>query len=136
MYEIQPDYLTGIELIDKEHTRLFELAEETYELLQDDYSQDKTSEIIRLVSELIDYTRTHFSHEEAYQKSIHYPYIAEHAAQHRQFEESLAGIDIDPLENDLEGQNEMVENILEFLINWLINHIKKVDMLLAESIRR
>ena len=70
MYEIKPEYLTGIAFIDKEHTRLFELAEETHELLQDDFSQDKTSEIIRLVSELIDYTRVHFTHEEEYQKSI------------------------------------------------------------------
>lgn len=132
MYEIKPEYLTGIEFIDKEHTRLFELADETYELLHDDLSQDKSSEIIRLVSELIDYTRVHFSHEEDYQKSINYPYIEQHAAQHRQFEESLLAIDVDALENDLEGQNEAVEGILEFLVNWLINHIKKVDKLLGE----
>lgn len=132
MYEIKPEYLTGIEFIDKEHSRLFELADETYELLHDDLSQDKSSEIIRLVSELIDYTRVHFSHEEDYQKSINYPYIEQHAAQHRQFEDSLLAIDVDALENDLEGQNEAVEGILEFLVNWLINHIKKVDKLLVE----
>lgn len=132
MYEIKPEYLTGIEFIDKEHTRLFELAQETYDVLQDEFSQDKTVEIVRLVSELIDYTRVHFSHEEAYQKSINYPYISEHAAQHRQFEDSLASLDLDEIENDLEGQNEMVQNLLDFLINWLINHIKKVDMLLVK----
>ena len=75
MYEIKPEYLTGIEFIDKEHTKLFELAQETHEILQDELLQNKTSEITRLVSELIDYTRVHFSHEESYQKSIHYPYI-------------------------------------------------------------
>lgn len=132
MYEIKPEYLTGIELIDKEHTRLFELAEETYEVLQDEFSQDKAMRITHLVSELINYTRTHFSHEEAYQKSINYPYIAEHAAQHRQFEDSLASLDLDEIENDLEGQNEMVQNLLDFLNNWLINHILKVDMLLVK----
>lgn len=132
MYEIKPEYLTGIELLDKEHTRLFELAEETYEVLQDEFSQDKTVRITHLVSELINYTRVHFSHEEAYQKSIHYPYITEHAAQHRQFEDSLASLDLDEIENDLEGQNEMVQNLLDFLNNWLINHILKVDMLLVK----
>lgn len=132
MYEIKPEYLTGIGFMDQEHTRLFEIAEETRELLNDDISQDKSSQIVRLVSELIDYTRVHFSHEEEYQKSIHYPYIAEHAAQHRQFEDSLSKIDVDALENDLEGQNDMVESILEFLVNWLVNHILKVDKLLAQ----
>lgn len=132
MYEIKPEYLTGIEFIDKEHTRLFELADETYEVLHDDISQDKTSDIVRLVSELIDYTRVHFTHEEEYQKSINYPFYEQHAAQHRQFEESLLAIDIDAIEHDLEGQNETVEGILEFLVNWLINHIKKVDGLLPK----
>lgn len=132
MYEIKPEYLTGIDFIDNEHTRLFELADETYNLLNDDITQDKTPEIIRLISELINYTRTHFSHEEEFQKSINYPYIKEHAAQHRQFEDSLAAIDLDALENNLEDQNETIENILEFLTNWLINHIKKVDLLLVK----
>lgn len=132
MYQMKPEYFTGIELIDKEHTRLFELAQDTYEVLQDDISQDKSSELVRLVSELIDYTRTHFCDEEAYQKSIQYPYFKEHAAQHRQFEESLASLDLDGLEHDLEAQNETVQSLLDFLANWLVNHILKVDKLLAE----
>lgn len=132
MYQMKPEYFTGIELIDKEHTKLFALAQDTYEVLQDDISQDKSSELVRLVSELIDYTRTHFSDEEAYQKSIQYPYLKEHAAQHRQFEESLASLDLDGIEHDLEAQNETVQSLLDFLTNWLVNHILKVDKLLAE----
>ena len=132
MYEMKPEYFTGIEFIDNEHKKLFQLADETYEVLHDDFLQDKTPEITRLISELIDYTRLHFSHEEEYQKSINYPYMAQHAAQHRQFEDSLADIDVDALGNDVEAQNELIENILEFLTNWLINHIKKVDKLLVQ----
>ena len=33
MYEMKPEYYTGIKAIDQEHTRLFELAQETYELM-------------------------------------------------------------------------------------------------------
>ncbi len=128
MYEMKPEYYTGIEFIDKEHARLFELARETHELLYDDLLQDKSDQIVHLVSELINYTKIHFSHEEAYQKSIHYPHIEAHAAQHRQFEDSLLEIDLDEIEHDFESQNDTVENLLDFLINWLINHIQKVDM--------
>ena len=78
MYEMKPEYYTGIDLIDREHTRLFELAQETHELLYDSLLVDKSDKIVELVSELIDYTRTHFAHEEEYQKSIHYPYIPQH----------------------------------------------------------
>lgn len=128
MYTMKPEYYTGIEFIDKEHTRLFELAQETHDLLYDDLLQDKSDRIVHLVSELIDYTKVHFAHEEAYQKSINYAYIKEHAAQHRQFEDSLLEIDLDEIEHDFESQNDTVEQLLEFLINWLINHIQKVDM--------
>ena len=131
MYEMKPEYFTGVDFIDKEHKRLFELAQETHDLLHDTTMHYKTNHIVALVSELIDYTRTHFTHEEAYQKSINYPYIGEHASQHRQFEDSLAQIDLDTLSDDYDEQNETIENILEFLINWLINHILKVDMLLV-----
>lgn len=133
MYEMKPEYYTGIEFIDQEHARLFELAQETYDLLYDSLLQDKTDSIAGLVSELIDYTRTHFSHEEAYQKQIGYEHIAEHAAQHRQFEDSLAEIDLDEISNDLEHQEELVENILNFLIDWLTTHIRKVDMHLVKG---
>lgn len=134
MYEMKPEYYTGIGFIDKEHARLFELAQETHDLLYDSILQDKSDRIVELVSELIDYTRTHFAHEEEFQKSVNYPQFEAHAAQHRKFEDSLSEIDIDALENDLEEQNEAVEKLLEFLVNWLINHIQKVDKLFAQSV--
>lgn len=128
MYEMKPEYYTGIEAIDQEHTRLFELANETHDLLNDYLQYDKTESLNRLISELIDYTKTHFAHEEAYMESIHYAGIADHIALHRKFEDSLMQFDPDAMAADSESQNEMVENLLGFLISWLIDHIMKVDM--------
>ena len=125
MYEMKPEYYTGIEAIDKEHTRLFELAQETHDLLNNEILLDKTDSLTALISELINYARTHFSHEEAYMQSIH----DAHIAHHRKFEESLLEFDIDCIGQDFDEQNEAVQNLLDFLINWLINHILKVDML-------
>ena len=133
MYEMKPEYYTGIEAIDKEHTRLFELAQETKDLLCDDFILDKTDNLIHLISELINYTRTHFSHEEEYQRSIQYPEIEAHIALHRKFEDKLMEFDLDSIENDFESQNETVEELLGFLVNWLINHILKVDMLYVKK---
>lgn len=132
MYQMKPEYYTEIEFIDQEHKRLFELAEETYQLLYDEILQDKADQIIHLISELINYTRTHFSHEEAYQKKINYPYFEEHAKQHRQFEDKLLEFDLDSIEDDCEEQNETIEELLNFLVNWLIHHIQKVDMLFVK----
>ncbi len=129
MYEMKPEYYTGIAAIDKEHTRLFELAEETYQLLNDDFIQDKTDSLIHLISELINYTRTHFAHEEEYQKSINYAGLKDHMSLHRKFEDKLMEFDLDSLGDDFNSQNDTVEELLGFLTNWLVTHIMQGDML-------
>ena len=133
MFEMKPEYYTGIDFIDQEHARLFELAQETHDLLNNDILQNKTDSLVHLISELINYTRTHFAHEEEYQESIGYERLPEHAAQHRKFEDKLMEFDLDSIENDFESQNETVEELLGFLVNWLINHILKVDMLYVKK---
>ena len=133
MYEMKPEYYTGIEAIDQEHTRLFELAQETHELLTDDTLLDKTDRLIHLISELINYTRTHFSHEEDYQRSIGYAGIDDHIALHRKFEDKLLEFDFDSLGDDFESQNETVEELLGFLTTWLVTHILQVDMLYVKT---
>ncbi len=129
MYEMKPEYYTGIQEIDQEHKRLFELAQETYDLLNNDLLQDKSEQLIHLVSELIDYTKTHFSHEEAYLESIQYAGLDTHSAQHRKFEDSLMEFDLDSAEGDFVSQNKIAKDLLEFLVGWLVTHILKVDML-------
>lgn len=133
MYEMKPEYYTGIESIDQEHARLFELAQETQDLLDNDLLQDKADSLLHLISELINYTRTHFSHEEEYQKSIGYANLKQHAAQHRAFEARLMAFDLDSIENDYEEQNKTVESLLNFLVTWLVNHILEVDMKYVEK---
>ena len=133
MYEMKPEYYTGIEMIDQEHARLLKLAQETHDLLYNDFLQDKSDSLLHLISELINYTRTHFSHEEEYQKSIGYAELKQHAAQHRAFEERLMAVDLDALENDFERQNDAVESLLNFLVTWLVNHILEVDMKYVEN---
>jgi len=130
---MKPEYYTGIESIDQEHTRLFELARETQDLLDNDLLQDKEDRLHYLISELINYTRTHFSHEEEYQKSIGYANLKQHAAQHRAFEARLMAFDLDSIENDYEKQNKTVESLLNFLVTWLVNHILEVDMKYVEK---
>ena len=46
MYEMKPEYMTGIDFIDKEHAQLFSIANRAYELLKMNLYQ--TSMIISL----------------------------------------------------------------------------------------
>lgn len=123
-YEFTDDYLTGIELIDKEHEHLFEIANETYNLLKNEFVTDKYDRIVALLEELKDYTKTHFAHEEEYMKSINYQYIWSEIHQHRTFEKKLDDIDLKKLDD---SQQEYILEILDFLTKWLSGHIKGAD---------
>ena len=71
-YNFTSDYLTGIESVDAEHRKLFEIANRAYALLTDDFREDKYDQILAIMEELRDYTKTHFAHDEAYMESIQY----------------------------------------------------------------
>ena len=59
-------YYTGIELVDREHRKLFEIIGEVNALIHNDLLHDKYDEIVRLLDELREYTKFHFEDEEAY----------------------------------------------------------------------
>lgn len=123
-YEFTDDYLTGIEQIDKEHARLFEIANETYELMKNELVTDKYDKIVALLAEMRDYTRTHFEHEEAYMESINYQHIWSERHQHLTFIKRLEDIDLEHLDD---SQQAHIEEILDFLTKWLTGHIKGAD---------
>lgn len=120
MYEMKDEYLTGIEFIDNEHRRLFEIANEVYELSVNEFIADKYDNIKDVLRELREYTKLHFTHEEEYMKSINYKKMFSQIIEHREFVDKLDELDIDSLD---ENSDEMISEILEFLTNWLVNHI-------------
>lgn len=124
MYEMKDEYLTGIESIDNEHRRLFEIANEVYELSINEFIADKYDNIREVLRELREYTKLHFTHEEEYMKSINYKKMFSQIIEHKEFVEKLEELDIDSLD---ENSDEMISEILEFLTNWLVNHILYSD---------
>lgn len=124
MYEFLDEYVTGIESIDAEHKRLFEIADETYRLSKEEFLVDKYDQVRHILGELKDYALEHFEHEEAYMESIQYKKMFMQKVQHDQFREKVNNLDLDHLD---ENSDEMIEEILSFLTNWLINHILEHD---------
>lgn len=130
MYEMKDEYLTGIELIDTEHRKLFEIAEQTYQLLQEELIPDKYDHIQALLEELREYTKMHFKHEEEYMVSIQYKKLFTQKTQHEAFVRKLEEIDIDGLDED---QQAVIEDLLKFLTDWLVSHIMEVDKQIAKG---
>lgn len=126
MYEMKPEFFTGIALIDDEHQQLFSYANQIYDLLHAEFVPDKYDNIIDILNKLKDYTKKHFTDEEAYMESIQYKKIFTQKVQHQAFIDELDKINLDEI-SELENQDETIENLLSFVTDWLIHHILEVD---------
>ena len=123
-YELTKDYLTGIDMIDEEHGKLFDLANECYDLVMDDAAVDRFDRIVALLEELRAYAATHFAHEEEYMERIQYERRFSERYQHLRFIQKLSEINLDDID---ENQQEYLLNLLDFLARWLYGHIKVMD---------
>ena len=129
MYEFKEEFLTGIELIDREHRRLFEIANELYELKCEEFIPDKYDNIRHILEELRDYTLTHFEHEEEYMKSIGYKRMFTQLTQHNALRETINNWDLDAID---ENQDETIEEMLGLITDRLVNHILSQDKLIGK----
>ena len=130
-YAFSNEYLTGIGLIDDEHRQLFALVNEVHALVCDDMIFDKYDEIMRILTELRNYTEMHFHDEEAYMEQINYADLDAQRRAHNAFIEKLVDINFEELESLDNNQQEYLQDILDFLAKWLVNHILKMDKLIG-----
>ena len=128
MYEFKEEYKTGIDFVDAEHQRLFEIAEDAYQLQQNEFIPDKYDNIIKILEELRDYTKSHFAHEESYMKEIGYKGMFTQKVQHDAFIAKLDEMDLQSLDED---SDEAINDILTFRTNWRVSHILNVDKLIG-----
>lgn len=124
-------YKTGIELVDDEHCRLFEIIKETNDLIHEELLHDKYDEIVRLLTELKNYTEFHFHDEEVLMERIQYPGLAAQKRAHSAFVDKLVDIDLSDLDDIDNNQQTYLNDLVQFLLTWLVNHIKGMDKKIA-----
>lgn len=131
------DYKTGIELIDEEHRRLFEIIKNTNDLIGEELLHDKYDEIMQLLTELRDYTKFHFHDEELLMERIHYPELASQKRAHSAFVEKLVEVNLWELDDMDNHQQDYLHHLIQFLLSWLTNHImacdKKIGVFMREN---
>ena len=116
----KPAYSVGIEKFDEDHQKLFSLMLEMYKALNRLPGKDEAKVVL---AELKDYTETHFSREEVLMKQHEYPGYEAHCAQHEEMKQKI---------NDFQSQFDdkdvsVSKDILRYLENWLIYHIRVTD---------
>lgn len=118
------EYRTGIGFVDEEHTRLFEIIRDTNDVIHAELLHDKYDEIVHILDELKDYTIMHFQDEEAYMERIGYAGLTAQRNAHQAFVDKLNEIDLGEVDDN---QQAYLDELIEFLLGWLVNHILKVD---------
>lgn len=123
-FSFSEKYHTGIAIIDEEHNQLFNIIRETNETIQEKFLHDKYDRILNILDHLKEYTKTHFADEEAYMQKIGYDGLEAQQMVHAMFIEKLDTIDLDSIDDN---QEQYLNELIVFLLDWLSTHILKMD---------
>lgn len=125
------NYEVGVDLIDSQHKKWFEKADQLFEAGKSGKSKEY---IIQMFDFLDDYTKTHFKDEEKYMTSINYPELASQKQMHEVFIKKLA-----ELRKDYETAGANLTVILganQFILDWLTKHISNADKKIGEYTKK
>ena len=128
-YVLTQDLVTGNELIDSEHRKIFDEVN----TLLDACSKGKGRENLSSLGEfLVEYVTKHFSDEEDLQKQSKYPEYTEHHKFHEWYKQKL-GDAIIKLEQEGPTINSLGE--INYMVSVLVKHIRETDRKLAQWIQ-
>ncbi len=118
-------YKINVPLIDSDHLNLFMEIGRFNEHLQSGMSSE---ELEKSLSFLDKYVSAHFAREEMLMREKGYPLYIEHKTLHLQFKKVVFAVRR-VFQTDIDKVDKVKLN--DFLYNWLVEHIQKVDIKLA-----
>jgi hemerythrin-like metal-binding protein len=125
MFEWKAEYSVKVQSIDAQHKVLFNIAKELNSAMAK--GQGRTV-LASVLDRLVSYTVAHFAHEEGLMYKYRYPFLDEHKAQHDALTDRVK-----QLREDLwQGRAVLTTDVMDFLQEWLTQHIKNSDLKLAE----
>lgn len=114
------EYSVKINSIDQQHSKLVELINQLHSAMKEGKGKEA---IGRIISELISYTKVHFTHEESLMVKHSYPGYLKHKALHDELVNQVLEI-----EKELKsGKTVISQDVLNFLKKWLVEHIVGTD---------
>ena len=118
--EWREEFATGIESMDTQHKKLVDLINALHTAM----TERRGNEVMMPVLErLVLYTTVHFDAEEALMQKHGFP----HFAPHRQEHEKLKAQVVDFQNQVKAGKTHISVQVLQFLREWLLNHIQNTD---------
>ncbi len=124
-----PEWETGIWKIDQQHRELLRQIEV---LMLAVHANEAEVRIPRLLGFLAGYVDKHFQDEEIEMEASAYPGLAGHRAIHDEMRGQVAGLVLQHKTNPA----VISEEVLNFLTDWLVNHINGEDRRMAKHLVR
>ncbi len=115
----------GYRLLDTDHKRLIELVNRLHDASEQGQNQ---ASLLAIIDALIDYTKTHFVHEETLMRKTAYPQFIPHKIEHDRLIRQIE----DMRKRFAAGQIGLSRDTIVFIRTWLCDHIVKVDRSLGE----
>ncbi len=112
-------YSVGVSQMDNEHQRLIDIINNLYSAMRAGRSAEAIGAIL---DELIDYTKTHFAHEERLMQDSGYAGFDEQKRAH----EALVAQVVE-IQQKYRAGTALGQEVMTFLKNWLVNHIQGLD---------
>lgn len=114
-------YSVGSAMLDSDHRILFNLLNQLHDATDTGQSREVVASVLSVLAE---YTEHHFRREELVMAQIGFPGRAEHERKHRELEATVNGIH----QRWQGGERQALgEDTLDFLKNWLTEHILGAD---------
>jgi hemerythrin-like metal-binding protein len=113
-------YDTGIASIDTQHKVIIKILNELYDVVLVNKEEYKLADIL---NELVQYTVYHFEEEEKLMSKFNYDDFKQHKVEHQMFIEKIQSLG----EGLNQGQPFLAFDLIEFLKDWLIEHIMEAD---------
>ncbi|HHW56830.1 MAG TPA: hemerythrin family protein [Clostridia bacterium] len=120
----------GNDYIDEQHKEWIRRINDLLEAYNQKRGREKIEEAMQFVKE---YTVTHFSAEEQLMQKYKYPEYTVHKQIHDNFVK-----EVNELDEKIKKEGPTLSNLMlvnKTLVDWVINHISKVDKKLGEHIR-
>lgn len=125
--EWDSSFETDIKIIDVQHKVLVKKVNQLYDFIE----SNSVNQIYSLIDELLEFTDYHFETEENYFAVFNYKDKNEHINEHNTFRSFINSIKKEDICNI-----EFDKKLLDFLNNWILHHIKEVDMKYVEFLKK
>lgn len=119
-------FKVGHQMIDSQHKRLFEIADELYNLTQASQER-KDADTAIVLEDCAKYVNFHFGCEEKLMEDSAYGDIESHINQHKAFTSYVATL----MSDFGRGNKVNLDELYDFIAEWLVNHICSEDKNLA-----